>query len=86
MNRALKRGIFINEKVSMNAMKTTLLLALLSGLLIIGGGALAGERGLVFGLVLAIAMNFSSYFFSEKMALMSTRAQRGWGSPCRSFG
>jgi heat shock protein HtpX len=60
----------------MNAMKTTLLLGLLSGLLIIAGGALAGDRGLVYGLVLAIAMNFSSYFFSEKMALMSARAQR----------
>ena len=60
----------------MNAMKTTLLLGLLSGLLIIGGGALAGERGLAFGLVLAVAMNFFSYFFSERMALMSARAQR----------
>src|SRR5215471_8736245 len=60
----------------MNAIKTTLLLGLLSGLLIIGGGALAGERGLAFGLVLAVAMNFFSYFFSERMALMSARAQR----------
>lgn len=76
MNRAPKKGIFLNEKIAMNAMKTALLLGLLSGLLIIGGGALAGERGLVYGLVLAVAMNFSSYFFSEKMALMSARAQR----------
>jgi heat shock protein HtpX len=60
----------------MNAMKTTLLLGLLSGLLIIGGGAIAGERGLTYGLVMALAMNFFSYFFSEKMALMSARAQR----------
>src|SRR5580700_1808866 len=60
----------------MNAMKTTLLLGLLSGLLIIGGGAIAGERGLAYGLVMAVAMNFFSYFFSEKMALMSARAQR----------
>jgi heat shock protein HtpX len=60
----------------MNAMKTTLLLGLLSGLLVIGGGAIAGERGLVYGLVMAVAMNFFSYFFSEKMALMSARAQR----------
>jgi hypothetical protein len=29
----------------MNAMKTTLLLGLLRGFLIIGGGAIAGERG-----------------------------------------
>ena len=60
----------------MNAMKTTLLLGLLSGLLIVGGGAIAGERGLAYGLIMAVAMNFFSYFFSEKMALMSARAQR----------
>jgi len=60
----------------MNAMKTTLLLGLLSGLLIIGGGAIAGDRGMAYGLVMAVAMNFFSYFFSEKMALMSARAQR----------
>ena len=60
----------------MNAMKTTLLLGLLSGLLIFGGGTLAGERGLAYGLVLAVAMNFFSYFFSEKMALRSARAER----------
>jgi heat shock protein HtpX len=60
----------------MNGIKTTLLLGLLSGLLIIGGGAIAGERGLTYGLIMALAMNFFSYFFSEKMALMSARAQR----------
>lgn len=60
----------------MNAIKTTLLLGLLSGLLIIGGGAIAGEQGLAYGLVMAVAMNFFSYFFSEKLALMSARAQR----------
>jgi heat shock protein HtpX len=60
----------------MNAMKKTLLLGLLSGFLIIGGGAIGGDRGLAYGLVMAVAMNFFSYFFSEKMALMSARAQR----------
>jgi hypothetical protein len=57
----------------MNVMKTTLLLGLLSGLLIFGGVVIAGERGLVYGLVMAVAMNFFSCFFSEKMALMSAR-------------
>ena len=59
----------------MNAMKTTLLLALLSGILIVGGEAIAGEQGLKLGLMLAVCMNFFSYFFSEKIALMSARAQ-----------
>ena len=37
----------------MNAIKTTLLLGLLSGLLIIGGCVIAGERGLAYGLTMA---------------------------------
>jgi heat shock protein HtpX len=60
----------------MNAIKTTLLLALLSGLLIIGGRAIAGQEGMTYGLILAVGMNFFSYFFSEKLALVSSRAQR----------
>jgi len=60
----------------MNALKTTLLLGALSGLLLLGGQALGGRSGLMMGLVLAIGMNFISYFFSEKIALMSHGAQR----------
>lgn len=59
----------------MNSVKTVLLLGLLSGLLLAGGQAFGGERGLTLGLGLAIAMNFFSYFFSEKIALMSSGAQ-----------
>jgi heat shock protein HtpX len=59
----------------MNGVKTTLLLGLLSGILIVGGRAIAGEQGLMYGLILALGMNFFSYFFSEKIALMSARAQ-----------
>ena len=40
-----------------------------------GGRAIAGEEGLKYGLILAVGMNFFSYFFSEKIALMSARAQ-----------
>lgn len=47
----------------------------MSGLLLAGGQAFGGERGLVMGLGLAIAMNFFSYFFSDKMALTMYRAQ-----------
>lgn len=60
----------------MNAIKTTLLLALLSGLLVVGGRAVAGQEGMLYGLLLAVGMNFFSYFFSEKLALVSSRAQR----------
>src|SRR6516162_1189479 len=59
----------------MNTFKTVLLLGLLSGLLVIGGGAIAGRNGLYIGLGLAVVMNFSSYFFSDKIALASYDAQ-----------
>ena len=59
----------------MNGLKTVLLLGLLSGLLLAGGQAVAGERGLYIGMALAIGMNFFSYFFSEKLALSMYSAQ-----------
>ena len=59
----------------MNKVKTALLLGLLSGLLLVGGEALGGTRGLQMGLMLAVAMNFFSYFYSDKIALMSYSAQ-----------
>lgn len=59
----------------MNSVKTVLLLGLLSGILLVGGEALGGTRGLQYGLMLAIGMNFFSYFFSDKIALMSYSAQ-----------
>lgn len=60
----------------MNGLKTALLLGLLSGVLIVGGGAIAGRRGMTYALIGAIAMNFFSYFFSEKMALAASGAVR----------
>ena len=59
----------------MNKVKTALLLGLLSGLLLAGGEAMGGTRGLQIGLMMAIAMNFFSYFYSDKIALMSYSAQ-----------
>ncbi len=59
----------------MNTIKTVLLLGLLSGLLLAGGQALGGQDGLVLGLILAVAMNAVSYFFSDKLALKIYHAQ-----------
>jgi heat shock protein HtpX len=59
----------------MNAVKTVLLLGALSAILLVGGQAIAGERGLYWGLGLAVLMNFGSYFFSDKIALASYGAQ-----------
>jgi heat shock protein HtpX len=59
----------------MNGLKTALLLGLLSGLLLGGGQALGGHNGLYIGLAIAVVMNFGSYFFSDKIALATYRAQ-----------
>jgi heat shock protein HtpX len=59
----------------MNAFKTALLLTGLTLLLVVGGGAIAGERGITFALVVAILMNGIAYFFSDKIALASSGAQ-----------
>lgn len=60
----------------MNSIKTVLLLSLLSGVLLAIGQALGGASGLQTALLFAVAMNFLSYFFSEKIALMSSGAVR----------
>ena len=58
-----------------NGLKTAVLLGALSALLIIGGQAIFGPRGLVIGLVLAVAMNGFTYFFSDRLALRSMAAR-----------
>ena len=52
-----------------NAFKTTLLLALLTGLLMWVGQFLGGTQGLVVGLVIAAGSNLVSYWFSDKIVL-----------------
>jgi heat shock protein HtpX len=59
----------------MKILRTGFLLILLSVLLVVAGGALAGPTGLKIALAFAIVMNGISYFFSDKIALMSSRAQ-----------
>ncbi|HEX7126269.1 MAG TPA: zinc metalloprotease HtpX [Thermodesulfobacteriota bacterium] len=53
----------------MNAIKTTILLATLTGILVAIGGMLGGQQGMVIALVFAGAMNFVSYWFSDKIVL-----------------
>jgi len=57
-----------------NSVKTALLLGLLTGIIIFIG-SFWGEAGLAIALVISIAMNFSSYFFSDKIALSMYKAQ-----------
>src|SRR5580704_10776330 len=59
----------------MNGLKTVALLGVLSGLLLVGGELFGGRNGLVIALLIAVALNFFSYFFSDKMALSMYSAQ-----------
>src|SRR5215813_12255232 len=59
----------------MKILKTGALLILLSVLLVVAGNALAGPTGMKIALGFAIVMNGVSYFFSDKIALMSSGAQ-----------
>src|SRR3974377_888741 len=53
----------------MNGLKTAFLLGLMSAILLVGGQAIAGRQGLEIALLMAVVMNFVSYFFSDKIAL-----------------
>jgi heat shock protein HtpX len=59
------------------SMKTWVLLALLSGLLLLAGQLLTPgtNTGLYIGLGIALAMNIGSYWFSDKLAVKMARAK-----------
>jgi heat shock protein HtpX len=59
----------------MKVFRTGAILILLSVVLVIAGGAIGGRGGMQIALVFAAVMNFVSYFFSDKIALMSSGAQ-----------
>lgn len=52
-----------------NMFKTALLLAVLTAMLIVIGGAIGGQQGMLVAFVLALAMNFFSYWFSDRIVL-----------------
>jgi len=58
-----------------NIFKTGLLLAVLTAMLVVIGGAIGGQQGMVIAFFVALAMNFFSYWFSDKMVLAMYRAQ-----------
>jgi heat shock protein HtpX len=52
-----------------NIFKTGLLLAVLTAMLVVIGGAIGGQQGMFVAFFVALAMNFFSYWFSDKMVL-----------------
>ena len=59
----------------MNTLKTTMLMALLMALMVALGGIFAGHTGMTVMLVIALGMNFFSYWFSDRMVLSMYNAQ-----------
>ena len=59
----------------MNSIKTTMLMALLMALMVALGGIFAGHTGMTVMLVIALGMNFFSYWFSDRMVLSMYNAQ-----------
>jgi heat shock protein HtpX len=58
-----------------NFFKTAVLLAALTCLVVLIGGALGGQQGMLIAFVLAAGMNFASYWFSDRIVLSMYRAQ-----------
>ncbi len=69
----------------MNTLKTTFLLALLTVLLVLAGGAIGGRNGMTIALVMAGVMNFVSYWFSDKIVLAMYGAQQVTESDAPEF-
>lgn len=59
----------------MNTLKTAFLLTGLTLLLVLAGDYFGGRNGMVIAFLFAAAMNFFSYFYSDKIALSMYRAQ-----------
>lgn len=58
-----------------NTFKTAFLLTALTLLLMMIGRAFGGQNGMVIALAIAVVTNFIAYFFSDKIALATYRAQ-----------
>src|SRR6266481_9917969 len=56
-------------------LKTTLLLIAMTGLLMLIGGLIGGQRGVAIFFVIAAVMNFFSYWFSDKIVLRAYNAR-----------
>src|SRR6184192_1551710 len=59
----------------MRVFRTTLLLVALTLLLMFLGQSIGGRNGMTIGLVFAIVSNAFAYFFSDKIALLSSGAK-----------
>lgn len=63
------------EENEMNNLKTIVLLGALTGLFLFIGGMAAGRTGMIIALLLAVLLNVSAYWFSDKIVLKIYRAR-----------
>jgi heat shock protein HtpX len=57
-----------------NRLKTWVLIAAMGGLFIVVGQLLGGTNGATIALILAVVFNFAMYWFSDKIAIATTRS------------
>jgi heat shock protein HtpX len=58
-----------------NTLKTWVLIAALGGLFVLVGYWLGGTSGMVIALLIALGLNFSMYWFSDRIAVATTRSK-----------
>lgn len=58
-----------------NMLKTTVLLAALTGLLVVIGNYIGGTGGMIIAFLFAVILNFGSYWYSDKIVLKMYRAK-----------
>ena len=58
-----------------NLLKTAVLMAAITGLFMAIGSLLGGQQGMMLALILALGMNFFSYWFSDKLVLKMYNAR-----------
>src|SRR4026207_687899 len=58
-----------------NRLKTWILIAALGGLFVLVGSWIGGANGAVIALVVALIFNFSMYWFSDRIAIATTRSK-----------
>ena len=58
-----------------NWVKTAMLMAAITALFVVIGGMIGGSKGMMLALLVALGMNFFSYWFSDKLVLKMYNAQ-----------
>ena len=59
----------------MNTLKTFVLMIVLSMMLVLIGGVIGGQGGIIVALAIALIMNVGAYWFSDRIALGMTKSQ-----------